>query len=91
MIRFIIGIVLILSGAFLGLYVGGWFLFIGGITEIFNEIQTTPISGEIMAVNIFRVLIAGFVGWIVFYLLCIPGLSMILDIKPKRSRKKRRL
>lgn len=62
----IIGILLILSGVFLGLYLGLWLLFIGGVVGCIEAIKATPVDSWGIAIGIAKIMVAGFVGWVSF-------------------------
>jgi hypothetical protein len=65
--RKFIGALLILAGIALGLYVGGYLLFIGGIVQAFTALTVAPISAMGLAVGVFKVACAAFVGWLIFW------------------------
>lgn len=77
MMRFLAGIVLILLGVVLGLYVGGYLLFIGGIVQIITAFQVIPIMAYPIAVGLLKVLLASTVGTLVFYFLLITGVALM--------------
>ena len=59
----IIGILIVIVGIALGIYVGAWLMFIGGITQIVNSIN--PVLG--IALGIARIVfceIGGFIAWL---------------------------
>ena len=64
MIRLILSVLLILGGIILGLYVGVWWGFIGGIVQVIEAIQHQPISAIDVACGIARFLFAGTIGMI---------------------------
>ena len=49
----IIGILIVIVGIALGIYVGAWLMFIGGITQIVNSIN--PVNGLGIALGIARI------------------------------------
>ncbi len=59
----IIGILLIVGGVILGLYVGIWVCFIGGIVDIIHCIQNEDFAAMILAIGIAKVVFAWFAGW----------------------------
>ena len=75
--RQIVGILIILGGIVLGLYVGLWVCFIGGIVQLINEIKSPE---AVVAINIAwgiaKIVFAGLFGWLAGLLLIIPGLAM---------------
>jgi len=61
----IIGISIAIVGIALGIYVGAWLMFIGGITQIVNSIN--PVNGLGIALGIARIVfcgIGGFIAWL---------------------------
>ena len=61
----IIGILIAIAGIALGIYVGAWLMFIGGITQIVNSIN--PVNGLGIALGIARIVfceIGGFIAWL---------------------------
>lgn len=61
----IIGILIAIVGIALGIYVGAWLMFIGGITQIVNSIN--PVNGLGIALGIARIVfceIGGFIAWL---------------------------
>lgn len=61
----IIGILIVIVGIALGIYVGAWLMFIGGITQIVNSIN--PVNGLGIALGIARIVfceIGGFIVWL---------------------------
>ena len=49
----IIGILIAIAGIALGIYVGVWLMFVGGIIQIFNSIN--PVNGLGIALGITRI------------------------------------
>lgn len=58
----IFGFAMMAIGILLGVYVGGWVLFVGGIVQILEAFQATPIEAVGVAVGILRVVVATAVG-----------------------------
>ena len=72
----IIGILITIIGIVLGIYVGVWLMFIGGITQIVNSIN--PINGSGIAFGIVRIVfceIGGFIAWLGIAIGSVIGLS----------------
>lgn len=61
----IFGFVMIAVGILLGLYVGGWVLFVGGIVQVIEAIKATPVEALDIAVGILRVVAAMAVGTLI--------------------------
>lgn len=61
----IIGILIAIAGIALGIYVGVWLMFIGGIVQIVNSIN--PLNGLGMALGIARIIfceVGGLIAWL---------------------------
>ncbi|QWU14235.1 hypothetical protein SAMN04487895_101525 [Paenibacillus sophorae] len=54
-------------GAILGVYIGLWEMFIGGIVGLIEVLKSSDIDAYDLAINICKIIFAGPVGWIVFY------------------------
>ena len=81
----IVGLLMIVGGICLGLYVGGYLMFIGGIVQII-EAAKNDIDGAGIAFGIGRVVLAGLAGVLSLYVLAIPGLFLMSGVTKKRSR-----
>lgn len=64
----IIGILVCLAVG-LGLYFGLWVMFIGGIVQVVEALKDNPVSGVGVGIGIVRVIGAGFVGWLTFFVI----------------------
>lgn len=79
MMRKIIGILLILGGVALGLYLGVWVFLVGGIVDIVQGARTTPINGLRIVWGLVEVcVLASLVGGLAFRILALPGLGLII-------------
>lgn len=61
----IIGILIAIVGIALGIYVGVWLMFVGGIVQIVNSIN--PINGLGIALGIARIVfceVGGLIAWL---------------------------
>jgi hypothetical protein len=72
-----IGIMLMLASIVIGLYVGVWLMFVGGIIQVIDAFQSTPIASLDVALGLLRVFCASFVGWLSFAVLFVMGKSML--------------
>ncbi len=72
----VIGLVLMIVGVVLGIYLGIWVMFIGGIIQIAKSIQPEVIAMGI-AWGIIRIFLASFVGWGCFIALFGLGKAML--------------
>lgn len=78
--KFWIGIALIICGIVLGLYVGVWLMFIGGIVQIIDQIKAVDTSMLSVFGGVLRIMFAGFIGWVSAFVLIVPG-AVMLDSK----------
>lgn len=72
--RNIIGKVVASIGIILGVYVGGWLMFIKPILDICYAIDNNNISAMIIGVAIIKCLLASFIGIIIGYVGVLVGL-----------------
>ena len=75
----IIGFLLILLGLALGLYVGLWLCFVGGIVQIVTAIRAEELIALDIAWGIAKVVCAGMCGGFSALVLVLPGLALIQD------------
>lgn len=71
------GVFLVLLGIVLGIYVGLWVMFIGGILQILHAFQATPWLYSDIAWGVFRIVLSSFTGWLSAVVLIIPGIFLI--------------
>ena len=60
--RNILGIALIVAGVILGVYVGIWVCFVGGIVDVIEQIRAENIEALSIAWGVAKVLFAGLFG-----------------------------
>jgi len=79
--RTIIGIILILAGLALGLWLGVWVLFIGGTIDIINQIRTPELNAAVntivVAWGIVKIIFA-FAVVAAAIILVVPGWAMAM-------------
>jgi hypothetical protein len=77
----LIGLVLIVAGIILGVYVGVWLCLIGGIVDIIKVIAVAVNGGEIYPLallwGIIKILGTGFFGWLSAMVLIVPGTGLL--------------
>jgi len=77
MTRSIIGILLIILGITLGVYVGFWLMFTGGIIGLIEAIkaivQTNNINTGLIAISIAKIIFSSSIGFAVAYSLIFLG------------------
>lgn len=62
-----LGVLIVIASVLLGIYVGGYLMFYGGIVQIIEAFQVTPISASDIAIGIIKVFFAGVGGiWVAF-------------------------
>ena len=75
------GLLLILASIVVGLYVGVWFCFVGGIVQIIAAVQLTPINALTVAWGVAKVIFSGVCGVISFVILFTPGMALLSSKK----------
>ena len=73
----IIGLIMCITGALLGLYVGVWVCFIGGIVDVITQVRAEHLSAVGVAIGIAKVMFAALGGWLSAILLIIPGWAIM--------------
>lgn len=63
-------------GILLGLYLGIWVMFIGGIVQLIESIKSVPVSALGIACGIARIVFCAVVGWASFFL--VSGMGGII-------------
>ena len=85
MIKLISGIGLMVIGVLLGLYVGGWVFFVGGIAGLIDvvsgAVNGNGISGMDVAVNVVKIMFAGFAGWVSVITCWLPSYALMVSAK----------
>lgn len=77
MTKIILGIVLIVCGLAIGVYLGVWVMLIGGIAQITGQIQAAHAEPVKVGIGIARVVFAGGVGVFSATMLILPGVALI--------------
>lgn len=72
------GVLMILGGIVLGLYVGLYFMFVGGIMSIVNGATADPVNAGSIAWGVVRIVFSGAVGAISAWVLIIPGAALLV-------------
>lgn len=75
----VIGLVFIAAGVALGLYVGIWWAFIGGIVDILNELKAPTISELNVAVGLAKAVFAALIGWLAALFPVAMGVAILED------------
>lgn len=87
MIKKTISVIIVIIGILLGLYTGLKVMFIGGIIDVVEQIRATNLNGSILAIGIVKILFAGLVGWLIFYVSIFVAAIVNIDLKKKRKKK----
>lgn len=77
--RAIIALSIFVIGIIVGIYLGVWVMFIGGIAQIIEGLQVNPINAIMIAKGIAKFFFSGLVGWVSF-LLCAFSAGIIARI-----------
>lgn len=73
----VLGILLIVVGVVLGIYVGGWLCFIGGIIQVIEQLKADTIVPITFALGLAKVFGCGLAFCISAMLLIGPGLACL--------------
>lgn len=76
-VKLIIGLLMVISGVILGLYIGLWVCFGGGIVDVIEQIRAENLEAVGVTWGIAKILLAGFFGWISALVLCLLGIAFI--------------
>lgn len=71
-----IGCLLMIAGVALGVYVGVWWAFIGGIVQVVEQIRAPELSAITLAIGVAKIVFSGFLGWVSCVILLFPGYAM---------------
>jgi len=74
----VLGLVLIIAGVLIGLYVGGYLMFIQGIIQIIEQVKAETMEASVVAWGLAKVVFASFIGWLAAIGFIIPG-RILLD------------
>ena len=80
--KIMIGLTMYALGVFLGVYVGVWVCFVGGIVDIVNEVNTQiqatgPLDAMNIAMGVVKIMFAGVIGMASSFALILPGLALM--------------
>ena len=73
----LLGVLVIIAGVALGLWLGLYVCFIGGIVDAVEAVKATPVESLGLAVGIAKVFCTGLVGWGSFLLVSMLGMSLL--------------
>ncbi len=69
----LIGLILIIAGIILGIYVGLYLCFIGGIIGLIEAVRAPELLASKVAWSIAKIVFASFLGWLSAFVLIFPG------------------
>ena len=72
-----LGLFMIIVGVVLGLYVGVWLCFAGGIISVVHGLQANPMGATAIALGFVRIVCAGLAGMVSAFVLIVPGLALV--------------
>ncbi len=77
----VLGIVLIVVGVGVGIYVGFWLMFVGGIIGLIQVVQNISAGVDALevALNIGKILFASFIGTLLFIVISTIGTYLLSD------------
>ena len=75
----LVGVVLVICGAILGLYVGVWLCFVGGIVDVIQQIRAEYLDATAVACGVAKIVFAGVLGTLSGAVLAVPGWLMLND------------
>lgn len=78
--RFVLGLFLIAAGIVLGVYVGFWVCFVGGIMDLIAQVRAPEISGISVAFAVFKICFASCFGYVAAYCGIVPGAAILQDV-----------
>ena len=76
--RNLIGVLIVIVGILLGLYIGGWIMFVKPIIDICYAIDDQTISAVAVGITIIKCLLASFVGVVIAQIGIVIG-KLIMD------------
>lgn len=63
LMRKVFGWILIVGGIALGIYVGVWVMFVGGVVQLIDAVKVTPVDALNTAFGLVRIILSGITGW----------------------------
>jgi len=75
----LVGVVLVICGAILGLYVGIWLCFVGGIVDVIQQIRAEYLDATAVACSVAKIVFSGVLGTLSGAVLAVPGWLLLND------------
>lgn len=69
----LMGILLVVTGCTLGVYVGFWWAFVGGVVDVIVAAKADNIVSMEIAIGATKIVFSSLIGWVVFVLFLVPG------------------
>lgn len=85
--RKIVGVLFILGGLALAIYVGLYLMFVGGIVQIAESVGAEPTNGDGVAWGVVRVVFASPAFGLIFWFFVALGLALIESHPYRRQRR----
>jgi hypothetical protein len=90
--RTVIGIFGIIAGIALGVYVGLWVCFVGGIIGLIEAVsllvKNGVINASLIAWSIVKIMCAGLSGYISAFLVIFPSWALLSNSYPKKRKRR---
>lgn len=75
----VLGVLLIIIGVCLGLYVGVWLMFIGGIVDVIEQVRADTLETMAVAFGVVKIFFAGCMGIGSGAVFACPGVLLLRD------------
>jgi len=73
----VLGVIFIILGVVIGLYVGMWLLLILPIIDICQHIDANTITATLVGINAIKILLSSFIGYFIFATLYAIGIVLM--------------
>jgi len=77
----VFGLLLVIGGMLLGIYVGGWVMFIGGIVGVIEAAKAAPVDALGLLLSLLQTASSAVVGAAVVFLMVVPGVALMAGKK----------
>jgi hypothetical protein len=78
--KFVLAILMLVGGLVLGLYVGGYLLFVLPIVDIIEQVKAVEVDAWVIAWALLKMCIAGVVGTLCASVLIVPSFAIFGDL-----------
>jgi hypothetical protein len=75
--KIVMGLLMVISGIILGVYVGVWIMLIGGIVQVIEQVRSEHLDAVRVGFGIVQILLAGLTGILSAMFLIIPGMAVL--------------